>query len=268
MIASDIKDLWGIYQTREHLDPRDLTRAIEDQVRSGDLDYRTRLLIRESIDALRGYWGMERLLNWIQASPVRLELEDITRQEFDDDVGFPSLRRRVMEVTRPEAILEYFQDLARHIRRPLRLAVGGSIAVILPGMLSRYTEDIDIVDEVPAEIRSQHAILQHLKEVHKLELGHFQRHYLAMGWESRLRSLPPFDQLQVSLLDPHDIFLSKLFSIRTKDRQDLKALKPQLDKDTLVRLIKESAQSMLAAPGLRERAENNWYMLFGESLPQ
>ncbi len=267
MIASNITDLWGIYNTRQHLDPRDLTQAIEDQVRSGDLDYRTRLLIRESINALRLYWGQPRLAAWIEASPVRQTLREICKQEFDDDVAFPSLRKRVMDVTRPETIRQYFKDLGKKVRRPLRIDVGGSVALILAGTLSRQTEDIDVVDEVPSEIRSQPEVLDELKALHRLELAHFQRHYLAMGWEHRVHYYDMFDQLQVYLLDPYDVVLSKLFSARLKDRQDLKELAPQLDKERLTRLLKDTCQSMLAAPGLREKAEHNWYVFFGEALP-
>ena len=42
--------------------------------------------------------------------------------------------------------------------------VGGSIALILPGYRERATTDIDVVDELPAEIRSQHALLDDLRK--------------------------------------------------------------------------------------------------------
>lgn len=267
MIASEIKNLWGIYYNRQHLDPRDLTKAIEDQVRSGDLDYRTRLLIRDSLVALESYWGLERLRTWVNASPVRQELEEIRQYWFDDETGFPSLRKRVMDVTRPETIRQFLQDLSKKVRRPVRLDIGGSAALILPGYLFRHTEDIDVVDEVPAELRTQHDLLADLKEVHKLELTHFQSHYLPMHWDQRVHWFEAFGDLQVYLLDIYDVFLSKLFSARTKDRQDLKSLASQLEKKKLVQLLQDTCQSMLAAPGLREKAENNWYMLFGENLP-
>jgi hypothetical protein len=267
MIASEIKDLWGIYHHRQHLDPRDLTQAIEDQVRRGDLDYRTRLLIRESINALRLYWGQPRLAAWIEASPARQTLREICKQEFDDDVAFPSLRRRVMDVTRPETIRQYLVDLGKRVRRPIRIYIEGSIALILAGYLSRQTEDIDVVDEVPAEIRAQRDLLDDLKALHRLELAHFQRHYLAMGWEQRVHYYDTFDQLQVSLLDAYDVFLRKLFSARLKDRQDLKKLVPQLDKERIVQLLKDTCQSMMAAPGLCGKAEHNWSVFYGEALP-
>jgi hypothetical protein len=63
------------------------------------------------------------------------------------------------------------------------------------------------------------------------------------------------------------VFLSKLYSARTKDRDDLRLLVPQLDKETVVRKLKETTQSMLVAPGLRAKAEQNWIILYGEPLP-
>lgn len=267
MLASEIKDLWGIYYTRQHLDPRDLTQAIEAQVLSGDLDYRTRLLIRESINALRLYWGQPRLAAWIDSSPARQTLREICRQEFDDDVAFPSLRRRVMDVTRPETILGFFRELSDEVRRPVCLFIGGSASCILGGYLSRKTEDIDIVDEVPAELRSQHKLLEDLRRRYRLELGHFQQHYLPSGWEQRLHSHPSIGSLQLYLVDVYDVFLSKLTSIRDKDKDDLVALAPQLDKEILANRLRTTMASTLAAEPLRQRAEKNWYILFGEALP-
>jgi hypothetical protein len=267
MIATLPKDLWGLVNYHQHVDPQDLAAAIEDQVGRGDLDYRTCVLIRDSVKALRNYWGAERLGAWLAASPVGARIEAVCKQEFDDERGFPSLMRRVMDVTRPETIEQFLRELSTHVRRSLRLDIGGSAALILRGHLSKKTEDIDVVDEVPAEFRSQHQLLSELQEKYGLELAHFQRHYLPMGWEQRLHSLPPFGRMQVYLVDLYDVFLRKLFSARTKDQGDLRVLHPQLDKEILVRKLKETTQSMLAAPGLREKAEKNWYILYGEPLP-
>ena len=267
MIASEIKDLWGIYYNHQHLDPDALTRAVEDQVRSGDLDYRTRLLIRQSMDALRAYWGDAAYRRWVVASPVGDVLEKIGRERFDDDVGFPSLRERVMDVTKPETIRAFFRDLGVNVPRPLRLHVGGAVACILTGYLSRKTEDVDVVDEVPAEIRKQHQLLDQLKKRYRLELGHFQSHYLPSGWEQRIHSQAPFGQLQIFLVDVYDVFLSKLCSDREKDKDDLQALVSQLDKDILVHKLKTSAQGLVKAEDMKAKAEKNWYILFGEPLP-
>jgi hypothetical protein len=71
----------------------------------------------------------------------------------------------------------------------------------------------------------------------------------------------------VSLVDAYDVFLGKLFSARMKDRDDLRMLAPQLDKETIMRRWRDTTQDLLAAPGLREQAEQNWYIIYGESLP-
>jgi len=249
------------------VDAQELRAGVEDQVVRRDLDYRSRVLIRDSVKALRHHWGDERVETWLRRSPVGEEIKTICRGPWDDDRGFSSLMRRVMDVTRPETIQEYFRELSRHIRRPLRLAVGGSAALILPGYLSRPTEDIDVVDEVPAEIRSQHALLDQLKDRYGLEIAHFQQHYLPMRWQDRLHYLDTFGELTVYLVDVYDVFLSKLFSIREKDIDDLRALTRHLDKDTLIRRLHDTTGSMLVAESLRPRAEQNWYILYGEALP-
>jgi hypothetical protein len=172
-----------------------------------------------------------------------------------------------MDVTRPETIRAFFRELGDKLVRPLRIDVGGSAACILTGYLSRKTEDVDVVDEVPAEIRSQHKLLDELHRRYDLELGHFQSHYLPSGWQNRVHSEEPAGQLRIFLVDVYDVFLSKLTSIREKDKNDLARLAPQIDKAVLTRKLQETMTSMLAAPDLRERAEKNWHILYGESLP-
>lgn len=172
-----------------------------------------------------------------------------------------------MEKTDPETVRQLLRELSTHFRDKVQIQVGGAIALIMPGYLSRATEDIDVVNEVPSEIRSQHKLLEGLRKRYGLLVGHFQEHYLPSGWRDRLHYLEGFGNLQVYLVDVYDVFLSKLFGIREKDRDDLRVLVPQLEKEVLVRRLKDTTQSMLASPDLRERAERNWYILFGESLP-
>lgn len=265
MIAQT-KDLWRLIHYGPQIDPDDLASAIQDQVQDEGLDYRTRLLIRDSVEALRKYWGEDRFQNWLARCPKRDRIESICQEEFERP-GFPSLRRRLMEKTDPEQIRQYLRELGTRVRRPLRLNVGGSVALILPGYLSRATDDIDVVDEVPSEIRTEHALLHELQGRYGLSLAHFQRHYLPMGWEHRLHFLDRFGELQVYLIDAADVFLSKLFSVRTKDWDDLRVLTGQLEKDTLIRRLQQGCSSMLAAPDLRQRAEHNWYVLYGQTLP-
>jgi hypothetical protein len=260
------KDLWSLVWGRPEVDPSDLADAIQDQVRKDDLDYRTRLLVRDSLDALRHHWGQARLDAWLAKSPARRRMETIWHEPFDE-AGFPTLRERIVEKTDPEVVRQFFRELGAHVDQPVRLQVGDSIALILQGLLARATVDVDLVDEVPAELRLQHSLLAELRKRYGLILAHFQRHYLPMGWEQRLRFFGSFGEVRVYLLDTQDVFLSKLSSIRSKDLDDLRVLAPQLDKPSLVLRLKESCSSMLAASDLRQRMEKNWYIVYGEPLP-
>jgi len=266
MMAVATKDLWSLVKYRPQVDPDDLADAVRNQASEESLDYRTRLLIRDSVEALRSYWGEGRVQEWLRGCPTRDRIESICGEQFERP-GFPSLGDRLVEKTDPEDIRNYLRELGSKVARPLVLYVGGSVALIMPGHLSRATDDIDVVDEVPAELRSQHSLLRDLESRYGLKLAHFQRHYLPMGWEHRVHFLDTFGSMRVYLLDRYDIFLSKLFSIRTKDLDDLRALVKDLDKEMLVHKLKDTTGSMLAAPDLRKRAEQNWYILFGEPLP-
>jgi hypothetical protein len=262
-------ELWSLALDRMAIDPAELVEAVEDQVRRGDLDFRSRLLIRDSLLALEQTWGKDRLRQWLNNSPQAKGLLAILGEDLGE-TGFPSLQRRIMETTRPDTIQQLFRELGRRLRlrKPLRVYVGGSCALILKDLLSRRTEDIDIVDELPPEIRSEHQLLSDLDQRYNLHLGHFQSHYLPSGWQNRAHYLDDFDDLTVYLVDVYDIFLSKLFSVRTKDLDDLRMLLPQLDKATLVDRFKHTTGSITAAEEYRKRAEHNWYILFGEALPQ
>src|SRR5207247_430869 len=100
-----------------------------------------------------------------------------------------------------------------------------------------------------------------------LQLTHFQSHFLPSGWQERLHALEPFGQLQAYLVDVYDVFMSKLFSQRDKDRVDLRLLLPSLERETIVRRLHESCAGLLAEERLRQAAEHNWYILTGETLP-
>jgi hypothetical protein len=260
------KDLWSVVLDRQWVDPQDLAEAIEEQVIQGDLDFRSRLLIRDGLEALRDHWGAERLERWLAACSVRQQIEAIQREDLGRP-GFPFLRAQLMEPTKPETVRQLLRELGTHLHQPLRVYVGGSVALIMTGFLSRRTQDLDVVDEVPEPIRSQHQFLHDLENRYRLQLAHFQSHYLPSGWINRAHFLDTLGVLTVYLVDVYDAFLRKLFSIRAKDRDDLRALAPQLEKETLIRRFKETTASMLASESLRQRAEQNWYILYGESLP-
>lgn len=266
MIKTLEKDLWNLVWCKPWVDPNELLDAICVEAPKYELDYRTRLLIRDSIDALRDYWGSVKLDGMLKERGVDEDIEDIVGEEFDE-VGFPSLRKRLMKKTDPQDVDTFFQEISKNVRRTTKLPVGGSIALILPGHLSRSTEDIDVVDEVPEEIRTQHKLLDDLNIRFALKITHFQRHYLPMGWENRLHYFKSYGSLSVYLLDVYDVALSKLFSRRDKDHDDLRILRPQMEKELFAQRMRDTTASMLASEELRKVAEHNWYRLYGDTLP-
>jgi hypothetical protein len=261
------RDLWSLVQGRPQIDPDDLAAAIEEQVRTDDLDYRSRWLIRDGANALQAYWGNTRYQGWLAGSAQRESILAVCRESFER-VGFPTIKARLMEKTDPEEIRRFLRKLGTQLRQPARLFVGGSAALILQGYLSRHTEDIHVVDELPVEVRSEHRLLDELKADFGLYLAHFQSHYLPPGWEKRVHSLEPFGRVQINLVDVYDLFLSKLFSGRRKDQNDLRVLAPQLDREVLVRRLRETTTAWQAMPDLVKHAKENWFVVFGESFPQ
>jgi hypothetical protein len=259
-------DLWSLVWGKPEVDPAALAQAIDQTASQDRLDFRTRLLIRDGTDALEDHWGKERFLTWLKATAHPDKIE-IIRHEDLGEVGFPFLKDQLMERTEPETVKQYLRELGTQIHHPVRLRVGGSIALILPGYLSRATQDIDVVDEVPAEIRQERELLDQLAERYRLQLTHFQSHFLPSGWENRLHSLGAFGNLQVFTVDPYDVFLSKLFSKRAKDLDDLRALSSVLNRETILERLQATTAALMAEPLLRQNAEKNWYILYGEPLP-
>lgn len=265
MVAQQ-RDLWSLTWGKPQVDPAMLAEAVRQEVHHDELDFRTRLLIRDSINALKGYWGRERVETWLAACPEHDAITAILQEDLGEP-GFPTLRRRLVDTTKPETIRQYLHDLGEKVRTHVKVYIGGSAALILPGYLIRLTEDLDVVNEVPSEVRSLHAILDELEKRFGLKLAHFQSHYLPKGWLERVHWLEAFGSLEVYLVDVYDVFLSKLFSARTKDKDDLRLVAPQLDKEMIIRRLRETTADMLATPGLREKAEKNWHFLYGEPLP-
>jgi hypothetical protein len=259
-------NLWALIPGGREVDPVALLAAIEHQVASGDLDFRTRLLIRDSLNAVERYWGARRVEQWLDRCDGRETIRRI-RDEPLGEAGFPSLAWRVMEPTRTESIFEFLEELGGRLRAPARVYIGGSVALIVPQLLSRSTDDIDVVDELPPSVRQEHALLDELTRRYGLRLAHFQSHYLPSGWQARTRSLGRFGELEAHLVDPYDVCLSKLFSSRAKDLDDLRHLKQQLDKAQLTRLLLSAAAPLRTTEKSRAAAELNWRVLYGEPLP-
>src|SRR5262245_46885960 len=97
------RGLWGLIWGRPEVDPSDLARAIEEQAARPAPDFRTRLLIRDSVEALKDYWGPEKLAQWLDHCPAREAIEAIHGQDLGEP-GFSTIRERLMEKTDPEVV--------------------------------------------------------------------------------------------------------------------------------------------------------------------
>ncbi len=186
-----MSNLWELVWGKPEVDPGALSQAIEQELGAGAPDFRTRLLIRDSTKALEHYWGPKRLKEWLGCSPVRAKIETIQHEDLGEP-GFPLLKEQLMDRTEPETVKEFLRELGSRINESVTLNVGGAIALILTGYLSRATTDLDIVDEVPAAIRMHSVLLDELKKRYRLLLTQFQSHYLPSGWETRLKDLGSF----------------------------------------------------------------------------
>lgn len=258
-------DLWTLTQTRPALDPDDLAQAIEQQVREPDFDYRTRLLVHEASLALKGFWGPDRFQSWLSRASGAQRIRACVEEEFEE-VGFPSLPKRVQVTTRPEDIKQFLRLLGGELTVPVRLVIGGSSSLILAGLLHRNTEDIDVVDEVPEPIRRLRSKLGQLQDDYQIVLAHFQSHYLPDGWEKRLVSQGTFGRLDVYTVDPLDIAVGKLMSRRDRDRNDLRILARHFAQGQFASRLRECHRH-LRDEKLLQAAQHNWYVLFGQDLP-
>ncbi|GMU52903.1 MAG: hypothetical protein AMXMBFR33_20490 [Candidatus Xenobia bacterium] len=259
-------DLWTLTQERQSLDPDELAVAIGLQAAEPEPDYRTRLLIRDAALSLLSFWGPKRFSDWLEGVSSRSQIGACLEETFPE-VGFPSLPKRICVSTRPETIKRYLRELGEQLTTPVRVVIGGSSALILAGLLSRHTEDIDLVDEVPESIRGMRASLKQLQAKHRLHLAHFQSHYLPSGWEDRTHSQGKMGQLDVHSVDPLDILTGKLLSKREKDQGDLLELTPRAFSREQLASRLEACRAHLSDPELRASAEHNWNVLFGETLP-
>jgi len=265
-IALSHPDLWSLALDQSQIDPDDLAAAIEGEAQKGQLDFRTRLLIRDSVESLKAFWGPARTSVWLREAQAGDTIEAIASGDLGPP-GFSLLGRRIMPVTRSETIVAFLRELGISLPQPEKMIIGGAASLILTTPLSRRTEDIDVVDELPAQIQGRHALLDSLAQRYGIRLTHFQSHYLPTGWELRIQTLGRFGQLDVWLVDRHDTWLGKLFSPREKDRDDLRLVAPVLDKTILQQGLGIACGTFLSQPQLRRNASDNWYIVFGENLP-
>lgn len=114
---------------------------------------------------------------------------------------------------------------------PVSLVLGGSAALILGDSLQRPTDDADIVSSEPG-IDALQPLIRDVADASHLPPGWLNgsiqayTYILAPDYVERLRTLPPFGRLRVALLSRVDILLMKVFALRARDVDDLRALAP------------------------------------------
>jgi hypothetical protein len=259
-------DPWELVWGQPHIDSRALAAAVEsDLLRTPEPDFRTRLLARDAARALRSFWGPREFARWLAGSPAGDRVRTILAEDLGEE-GFPNIRGRLVDAVGVNQVRQIFDLLGRAVHRRVEVSVAGSIPTLIRGLTARPTADIDIVNEVPAEVRKQRGLLARIRDEFGLTLGHVQSHYLPAGWEDRRQFLGDFGGLRVYLVDVYDVFVSKLSSKQEKHRQDLRVLAGKLDHDTGRQRLLTAGQAFLNDPGLRAQVEENWRYIFQSPL--
>ena len=258
-------DAWELIRPRGCIDEKAVIPALRrTAVLEPERDYRTRMLVHDALDALAGRWGESEVRRRLGDDEVARRLLADWADEYDKE-GFWSIKLRLMEPTEPQTIHEMLEELGRRLREPAVISVGGSASLLMRNLLQRQTDDIDIVDELPPPIRTNHELVDGLTRRYGLRLAHFQSHYLPSGWENRPTSLGRMGRLDVFLVDAIDVLAGKVFSRREKDLDDLRAVRPHIDFDTLRERVATCCEAFKQEARSREAGELNWGVLTGEN---
>jgi hypothetical protein len=271
--ADPVDSLWDLLASPT-IDPATLARAIERSLDQPELDWRTLQLIKEGWQALEQFTECSsRKLDEYLLKQKAVEIKQTIQMrtaaadaESHRDVKFPSLKERLMPHLSPSVLRQFLRELGTAIAQPTAITIGGAASLILRGLLSRATEDVDIVDEVPVEIREERQVLQGLSARYGLHITHFQSHYLPRGWESRTSDFGRFGKIHVNLVDPHDIIAGKVCSSRSKDLDDFRLLSLCLDKEQLRERAIHGVSPYSSSDQDRQQAIRNWYIVYGEDL--
>lgn len=139
-----------------------------------------------------------------------------------------------------EALWRALATLGRHAREPVSLVLGGSAALILSKELRRPTDDGDVVASEP-EIGNLQELIRNVADREGLPPGWLSgsiqsyTHVLPKDYERRLVSLPSFGHLRVRLLGRPDVILMKVYGMRARDVEDLRAIRPTTEELVFVR---------------------------------
>ena len=253
------------------IDPATLTRAIETVIVEPNLDWRTLQLVKEGWEALEESIEPGLLNNYL-SERTSIQIAEAIRARIDGawnshcEVKFPSLKERLMPHLSPMTIRQFLRELGSAIVQPATITIGGAASLVLRGLLSRATEDVDVVDEVPAEKRDERKILEELSARYGLRMTQFQSHYLPRDWESRTIDFGTFGKIEVRLVDALDIIAGKVYSARPKDLDDFRVLSLNLNKEELRQRVLQGSSKLMSSDQNRRQAIRNWYIVYGDDL--
>jgi hypothetical protein len=257
---------WELVWGQPYIDSKKLATAIEGDLKGNPTpDFRLRLLIRDVARALSSYWSKREFSRWLRASPVGDKVNAILREKLGKP-GFRYLRRRFVAAPGKDELEQIFELLGRGIHDRVEVTVAGSIPTLVDGLTQRPTDDIDLVNEVPPEIRNQRTVLKQIQTKYGLSLGHVQEHYLPRNWKERRQFLGDFGGLRVYLADVYDVFVSKLSSKQERHQDDLRVMAPRLDKEKARGRLLTDGKGFLESARDRSTIETNWRFIFREPL--
>ena len=126
------------------------------------------------------------------------------------------------------------EALGKRATERVSLVLGGSAALILGDTLQRPTDDGDVVTAEPGFDRLQ-GLIRDVAEAEHLPPGWLNAsiqsytYILPPDYTTRLVTLSPFGRLHVSLLSRRDVLLMKVYAMRPRDIEDIRALVPTTD---------------------------------------
>src|ERR1041385_7442655 len=116
------RDLWSLVLDQPEIDPDDLALAIEREARKSKLDFRTRLLIRDSVDCLRRIWGTQPVAAGLHEAQLGATIQAIASDDLGP-AGFSLLSSRIMQATRSETIIAFLRELGISLAQPEKMVI-------------------------------------------------------------------------------------------------------------------------------------------------
>src|SRR5438128_2178465 len=110
-------DPWELVWGQPYINAARLAAAIEtDLERLSDPDFRTRLLTRDGLRALRRFWGQKPFRHWLAQSSAGKKMQTILREKLGKP-GFHSIGRRLVASVHLRDLQQVLQLLGERIHK-------------------------------------------------------------------------------------------------------------------------------------------------------